>query len=140
MRPSLQPQVNIQTHRHTDTWTHGHRDTDTDNDAHVWDGQLSFRRNGTSARTRIRWSFTCLVCVSVTTTRACPPRTRHHCNRLPHCCHRRSDRENGFAKLMCYSFGNQHSGTCTRQHSCVFVLFGWVPKHVREHVMAIHAG
>ena len=94
----------------------------------------------TSARTRIRWSFTCLVCVSVTTTRACPPRTRHHCNRRPHCSHRRSDCEDGFTKLMCYSFGSQHSGTCTRQHSCVFVLFGWIPKHVREYVMAIHAG
>ena len=35
----------------------------------------------TSARTRIRWPFTCLVCVSVTTTRPCPPRTRHHCDR-----------------------------------------------------------
>ena len=94
----------------------------------------------TSARTRIRWSFTCLVCVSVTTTRACPSRTRHHCNRRPHCSHRRSDCEDGFTKLLCYSFGSQHSGTCTRQHSCVFVLFGWIPKHVREHVMAIHAG
>ena len=29
----------------------------------------------TSARTRIRWCFTCLVCVSVTATRPC----RHHC-------------------------------------------------------------
>ena len=79
-------------------------------------------------------------CMSVTTTRACPPRTRHHCNRRPHCSHRRSDREDGFTKLMCYSFGSQHSGTCTRQHSCVFVLFGWIPKHVREHVMANPSG
>ena len=39
----------------------------------------------TSARARIRRSFTCLVCVSVTATRPCPSRTRHHCNRLPHC-------------------------------------------------------
>ena len=30
-------------------------------------------------RTRIRWPFAFLVCVSVTTTRPCPPRTRHHC-------------------------------------------------------------
>ena len=89
-----------------------------------------------SARKRIRWSFTCLVRVSVIATRPCPPRTRHHCNRRPHCSHRRSDREDGFTKLMCYSFGSQHSGTCTRQYSCVFVLFGWVPKHVREHAVA----
>ena len=90
----------------------------------------------TSARARIRWSFTCLVCVSVTATRACPPRTQHHCNRLPHCSHPWSDHEDGFTKLMCYSFGCQHSGTCTRQHSCIFVLFGLVPKHVREHAVA----
>ena len=43
----------------------------------------------TSARTRIRWPFTCLICVSVTATRPCPPRTRHHCNRRHHCGHRR---------------------------------------------------
>ena len=30
-------------------------------------------------RTRIRWPFAFLVCVSVTTTRPCPPTTRHHC-------------------------------------------------------------
>ena len=84
-------------------------------------------------------AFIGLVCVSVTTTRACLPRTRHHCNRRPHCSHRRRDREDGFTKFMCYSFGSQHSGTCTRQHSCVLVLLGWIPKHVREHVMAIHA-
>ena len=82
----------------------------------------------TSARARIRRSFTCLVCVSVTATRPCPSRTRHHCNRRPHCSHRRSDGEDGFTKLMSYSFGSQHS--------CVFVLFGWVPKHVREHALA----
>ena len=29
--------------------------------------------------TRIRWPFACLVCVSVTTTRPCTQRTRHHC-------------------------------------------------------------
>ena len=53
--------------------------------------------------------------------RPCPSRTRHHCS------HRRSDREDRFTKLMC---------TCTGQYSCVFVLFGWVPKHVREHALA----
>ena len=46
-----------------------------------------------------------------------------------------SDREDGFTELICYSFGSQHSGTCTRQHSCVFVLFGWIPKNVREHTV-----
>ena len=75
----------------------------------------------TSARTRIRWSFTCLVCVSVTTARSCPPRTRHHCNRRPHCSHYRSDCLDGFTKLLCYSFGSQHSGACARQDSCVLV-------------------
>ena len=30
-------------------------------------------------RTRIRWPFAFLVCVSVTTTRPSPARTRHHC-------------------------------------------------------------
>ena len=44
------------------------------------------------AGTRIRWSFTCLVCVSVTATRPCPSRTRHYCNRRPHCGHRRRRR------------------------------------------------
>ena len=38
--------------------------------------------------------------------------------------------------LDCKLFGSQHSGTCTRHHSCVFVLFGWVPKHVRGHALA----
>ena len=37
----------------------------------------------TSTRTRTRWSFTCLFCMSVTATRPCPPRTRHHSNRRP---------------------------------------------------------
>ena len=87
-------------------------------------------------RTRIRWSITCLACLSVTATRPCPPRTRHHCRRRPHCGHRRSDHEDGFTKLLCYSFGSQHSCTCTRQHSCVFVLSGWIPKLVREHAVA----
>ena len=45
----------------------------------------------TSARARIRLSFTCLVCVSVTATRPCPSRTRHHSNSRPHCRHRRSE-------------------------------------------------
>ena len=94
----------------------------------------------TSARTRIRRSFTCLICTSVTTTRPSPRRTRHHCNRRPHPSHRRSDCEDGLTKSMCYSFGSQHSGTCTRQHSCVLLLSGWIPKHVREHAMAVHAG
>ena len=65
----------------------------------------------TSARTLIRWSITCLAFVSVTTIRPCSPRTQHHCNRRPHCCHRcghrrlpASDREDGFTKLMFYSF------------------------------------
>ena len=31
----------------------------------------------------------------------------------PQCSHRWSDREEGLTKLMCYSFGSQHSGTCT---------------------------
>ena len=34
--------------------------------------------------TRIRWPFACLVCVSVTTTRPCTPRTRHHCGHRQH--------------------------------------------------------
>ena len=58
----------------------------------------------------------------------------------PHPSHCRSDCEDGFTKSMCCSFGSQHSGTCTRQHSCVLVLSGWIPKHVREHAMAVHAG
>ena len=45
--------------------------------------RLTACRGFTSARTRIRWSFTCLVCVSLTATRPCPPRTRHHCMRRP---------------------------------------------------------
>ena len=32
--------------------------------------------------------------------------------------------------------GSQCSGTCTRQHSCVLVLSGWIPRHVREHAVA----
>ena len=37
---------------------------------------------------------------------------------------------------MCFTFGSQHSGTCTRQRSCVVVLSGWVPNDVREHAVA----
>ena len=47
-----------------------------------------------------------------------------------------TDHVDGFTKLMCYSFGSQCSGTRTRQHSCVLVLSGWIPKHVRDHAVA----
>ena len=71
----------------------------------------------TSARTRIRWCFTCLVCVSVTATRPCTPRTRHHCGHRHHCVHRR--RRGAYLRLTTrtdsrnhvYSFGNPYSGT-----------------------------
>ena len=56
----------------------------------------------TSARTRIRWCFTCLVCVSVTATRPCPPRTRHHCNRRPRGCRLRIfARTDGLTQFIC---------------------------------------
>ena len=47
-----------------------------------------------------------------------------------------TDHEDGVTKLMCYSFGSHHSGTYTRQQSCVLPLSGWIPKHVREHAVA----
>ena len=87
----------------------------------------------TLARARIRWSFTCLVCVSVTEdTTSLQPSTSLRPSSPPTRL-LASDHEDGFRKLMCYSFGSQYSGTRTRQHSCVFVLSGWIPKHAREH-------
>ena len=79
----------------------------------------------TSARMRIRRSFTCLVCVSVTATRPCPSRTRHHCNRR-----RRSGklrvfvRTDGLTPFIC-SYLNMcvwmFSRACTHQRSSIHV-------------------
>ena len=74
----------------------------------------------TSARTRIRWLFACLVCVSVTTTRPCTLRTRHHCGHRHQCVHRLPaiDHEDGFTEL------------------CVLIWKSTFRQHVRVNVHA----
>ena len=78
----------------------------------------------TSARARIRLSFTCLVCVSVTATRPCPSRTRHHFNRHPRGGKLRVFmRTDGLTPFICSYLTNVFgcSRACTHQRSSVHV-------------------
>ena len=70
-----------------------------------------------SARKRIRWSFTCLVRVSVIATRPCSPRTRHHCNRRTRGCKLRVFvRTDGLTPCIC-SYLNILLWKCSRLHA-----------------------
>ena len=78
----------------------------------------------TSARARIRLSFTCLVCVSVTATRPCPSKTRHHFNRRPRGGRLRVFvRTDGLTPFICSYLTNVFgcSRACTHQRSSVHV-------------------